>query len=91
MQTLPPLLAILACPVVMGLMMLFMSKGMLASKDGGPQAPHPRSLAELKAEQARLHEQIERLQDRNPRDRGRPPIPEIAAANAVLADVDDRW
>ncbi len=75
MQTLLPLLAILACPVVMGLMMLFMGKGMLSSKDRGPQAPDRRSLAELKAEQARLHEQIEQLQDRGPRDRvpsGRP-------------------
>ena len=35
MQTLLPLLAILACPVVMGLMMLVMGKGMFSSKGPG--------------------------------------------------------
>lgn len=68
MRTLLPLLAIMACPIVMGLMMLFMGKGMLSSKHGEPHALDRRSLAELKAEQARLHEEIERLQDR-PRER----------------------
>lgn len=69
MRTLLPLLAILACPIVMGLMMLFMGKGLFSSQHGESHAPDRRSLAELKAEQARLHEQIEQLQDRNLRDR----------------------
>jgi len=69
MHSLTPLLALLACPVVMGLTMLFMGKGMHSSKDPGARAPDRRSLAELKAEQARLHEQIEHLQDHGPADR----------------------
>lgn len=60
--------AVLVCPIAMGLMMLFMWKGM---KGGGKQehatsARSPAndlpSLAELHAEQARLTEAIELLE-----------------------------
>lgn len=73
METLLPLLALLACTIAMGLMMLFMGKGMTPHKDQEAQSPDAPSLAELKAEQARLHEQIERLEARRPRGRDRVP------------------
>jgi hypothetical protein len=55
-------LALLACPVGMGLMMWFMSKGM---KSGEPRAERdrPASLEELRGEHARLSADIERLED----------------------------
>lgn len=59
-----PLLVLLACPVGMGLMMLFMGKGMFGSKKEEPQRRDEPSLLELKNEQARLHEQIGRLEGR---------------------------
>lgn len=66
MENLLPVLALLACPVGMGLMMLFMGKGMFSSKskDQTPPGPDAMSLRELKREQARLHEHIERLEGR---------------------------
>jgi hypothetical protein len=56
-------LALLACPVGMGAMMFFMmraggGKHQPAAKNGAGDA---RSLAELKAEHARLADEIERL------------------------------
>ncbi len=52
------LLAVLACPVGMGLMMLFMAKGMKGGKDAGkPQASA--SIDELRREQARLAAQLD--------------------------------
>lgn len=60
------LLLVLACPIGMGLMMLFMGRGM---RMGGGSHGHAeqgeadaRSLADLKAEQARISERIEALE-----------------------------
>jgi hypothetical protein len=53
-------LALLACPVGMGLMMWFMSKGM--KRDGGQSRSAPASLEELRDEQARLSAQIDQLE-----------------------------
>jgi hypothetical protein len=50
-------LAALACPVGMGVMMWFMAKGM---RKGSNAAAEP-SIEELRAEHARLGEEIERL------------------------------
>lgn len=54
------LLVVLICPIAMGLMMLFMGKGMFASRKdrSGPEG----SLAELALERARLDAEIERLE-----------------------------
>lgn len=56
-------LAVLACPISMGLMMLFMGRGMIGGskrKQAG-QAP-PGDLASLKAEAAHLDAKIEALE-----------------------------
>lgn len=60
-------LAVLACPVGMGLMMVFMGRGMRSGMQ--PKEPTKRddedtSLADMKAEQARLAEKIEALEGR---------------------------
>jgi Protein of unknown function (DUF2933) len=55
------LLALLACPVSMGLMMLFMGRGMMGGKKGESRSTEKGSepaLEDLKAEQARLAEKI---------------------------------
>lgn len=57
MEFLAPL-ALLACPVGMGLMMWFMARG---SREGKRDAS-PGSIDDLRAEQARLAAQIERLE-----------------------------
>lgn len=60
------LLAVLACPVGMGLMMLFMGRGMMGGKqnDAKESDATSSSLSEMKAEQARLAEKIEALEGR---------------------------
>ena len=59
------LLAVLACPIGMGLMMLFMGRGMMGGmkqKDSEEKEAGGGPLAEMKAEQARLAEKIEALE-----------------------------
>ncbi len=61
------LLALLACPVGMGLMMVFMGRGMMGGMkrdDARREDDRTTSLAEMKAEQARLAEKIEALEGR---------------------------
>lgn len=62
------LLLFLACPISMGLMMVFMGRGMMGGqKRGGAGAPKKgESVEELKAEQARLAERIAALDARGP-------------------------
>jgi hypothetical protein len=53
-------LAVLACPVGMGLMMWLMAKGMKSRSE--PDAEAPTSLDELQPEHLRLGAEIERLE-----------------------------
>jgi hypothetical protein len=53
-------LVLLACPVGMGLMMWFMSKGEKGHR--GHSSSEPASLEELRDEQARLRAQIDQLE-----------------------------
>lgn len=77
--TSPVLLLLLACPIGMGLMMWFMYKGMSQKHHnegmtGGKmrdRAMDERSLAELKAEQARLAAKIEAMEDERRPERER--------------------
>ncbi|MEJ7893853.1 MAG: DUF2933 domain-containing protein [Solirubrobacteraceae bacterium] len=62
MQNLLPLLALLACPIGMGLMMFFMAKG--SRKTDNSPAP-VRSAADLRDEQRRLDAEIARLETSN--------------------------
>ncbi len=63
MQTALLALVALACPVGMGVMMWFMGKGM--KRDSAPaQAEAPPNVEDLRAEQARLAAEIERLEDK---------------------------
>ena len=58
-------LALLACPIGMGLMMVFMGRGMMGGmkqKNGEERETGGNALAEMKAEQARLAEKIEALE-----------------------------
>ena len=50
--------AVLACPIGMGLMMLFMAKGMRKEKPNDA----PAELEDLRAEHQRLGDEIERLE-----------------------------
>ncbi len=58
-------LALLACPIGMGLMMVFMGRGMMGGmkqKNGEERETGGSALAEMKAEQARLADKIEALE-----------------------------
>ena len=71
-------LAVLACPIGMGLMMLFMGRGMMGGMKQSERReddPDATSLAEMKAEQARLAEKIEALEG----ERSRPSASESTA------------
>jgi len=54
-------LAVLACPVVMGLMMWFMARGV-----GGGRGRSEASLEDLRDEHERLGREIEGIEDRRP-------------------------
>lgn len=58
-------LALLACPIGMGLMMFFMGKGMMGGKK---EEPDKASVEDLRAEQQRLAAEVKRL-EREPHDR----------------------
>ena len=63
-------LAVLACPVGMGLMMWVMTRGNRSEPRSDRQAPsesppQPASLEVLREEQRRLNEEIERLERRH--------------------------
>ncbi len=79
METLIPTLALLACPVGMGLMMWFMMRG---SKGGSAHSgARSTSVADLREEQRRIAAEIDRLDDA-PAEREAPsvdrPRPEVA-------------
>jgi len=57
-------LAVLACPVGMGLMMWFMAKGMRSGSK--PDAKAATSVEEFQAEHRRLGDEIERLERESP-------------------------
>jgi hypothetical protein len=57
-------LAVLACPVGMGLMMWFMAKGMRAGSEADARAAI--SVEDLQAEHRRLGAEIERLERESP-------------------------
>jgi len=69
-EALLPTLALLACPVGMGLMMFFMARGSRANQaDSAPAAErsstpgdHPMSMEVLREEHRRLGEEIDRLE-----------------------------
>ncbi len=58
-------LALLACPVGMGLMMWFMAKGMKGGGQKGGSSPE-----ELRAEQQRIAEQLDRIERQEGAARG---------------------
>lgn len=60
-------LAVLACPLGMVLMMVFMAKGMGGGKKDAQQAD-PSEVETLRAEQQRLAAEVERLERERSRD-----------------------
>lgn len=73
------LLAVLACPVGMLLMMWFMGRGMMGRHRASAQ---PDALPELKAEQARLAEKIEALEAKRTTQSRRRPAEETSEPTA---------
>ena len=61
-------LLLLACPVGMGLMMLFMAKGMKGDSKGGDRADAG-EVQRLRAEQERLAAEVERLESERSTER----------------------
>ena len=71
------LLAVLACPIGMGVMMLFMGRGMMGGKKKETTTPVGNdvgSLADMKAEQARLADKISALEERQTAEREPDPV-----------------
>jgi hypothetical protein len=64
------LLAVLACPVGMGLMMWFMSKGMRGGRSEERKADST-SVEDLRREQARLAAEIDQLEQNGHREANR--------------------
>ncbi len=65
METLIPVLALLACPVGMGLMMWFMAKGMRNEPSHGT-GPGTTPVEHLREEHRRLGAEIDRLESQQP-------------------------
>jgi hypothetical protein len=63
MENVLVLLAVLACPVGMGLCMWLMARGMRHDKSE-PQAEVPPSIEQLREEQHRLESEIDRLEQK---------------------------
>jgi len=61
-------LALLACPIGMGLMMFFMGKGMMGGKK--EELPDNASVEQLREEQQRLSAEVERLEQGSARGSG---------------------
>ncbi len=81
-------LAALACPVGMGLMMVFMGKGMLGGKardQSAPEQDEQQSLAALRTEQARLAEKVATLERRAADPGG------LDGKQARHASVEQQW
>lgn len=65
MENLIPALALLACPVGMGLMMLFMGKGMMGGRRKQDPEPTASGLDDLRDEHDRLGREIQQLENTN--------------------------
>ncbi len=66
LAAIPTGLLILACPISMGVMMFFMMRGMGGDKASPPQSS--REIDSLRAEQARLAAEVDRLEQERSSD-----------------------